>query len=56
MPIIRIQDLTEVVALGFYNGDYPKRIEINEVEVRYQVCRLGVYVWMGGEHSLNQII
>ena len=31
LPIIRIQDLTgNSYDLGYYNGDYPKKIEIND--------------------------
>ena len=58
MPIIRIQDLTgNAYDLGFYNGDYPKRIEINDGDVLISwSASLGVYVWNRGRALLNQHI
>ena len=57
-PIIRIQDLTgNAYDLGFYNGDYPKRIEINDGDVLISwSASLGVYVWNRGRALLNQHI
>lgn len=58
LPIIRIQDLTgSAYDLGFYNGDYPKRIEINDGDVLISwSASLGVYVWNRGRALLNQHI
>ena len=58
LPIIRIQDLTgNAYDLGFYNGDYPKRIEINDGDVLISwSASLGVYVWNRGRALLNQHI
>ena len=58
LPIIRIQDLTgSAYDLGFYDGDYPKRIEINDGDVLISwSASLGVYVWNGGRALLNQHI
>ena len=58
LPIIRIQDLTgNAYDLGFYNGDYPKRIEINDGDVLISwSASLGVYVWNRGRVLLNQHI
>ena len=43
--------------LGFYNGDYPKRIEINDGDVLISwSASLGVYVWNRGRALLNQHI
>ena len=58
MPIIRIQDLTgNVYDLGFYNGSYPARIEINDGDVLISwSASLGVYVWDRGKALLNQHI
>ena len=34
LPIIRIQDLTgNAYDVGFYDGDYPERIEINDGDI-----------------------
>ncbi len=58
LPIIRIQDLTgNAYALGFYNGEYPKKIEINDGDVLISwSASLGVYVWNRGKALLNQHI
>jgi len=58
LPIIRIQDLTgNSYDLGFYNGEYPKRIEINDGDVLISwSASLGVYVWNRGKALLNQHI
>ena len=58
LPIIRIQDLTgNAYDLGFYNGDYTKRIEINDGDVLISwSASLGVYVWNRGRALLNQHI
>ena len=58
LPIIRIQDLTgSAYDLGFYDGDYPKRIEINDGDVLISwSASLVVYVWNGGRALLNQHI
>ena len=58
LPIIRIQDLTgNVYDLGFYNGSYPARIEINDGDVLISwSASLGVYVWDRGKALLNQHI
>ncbi|MBO5638868.1 MAG: restriction endonuclease subunit S [Oscillospiraceae bacterium] len=58
LPIIRIQDLTgNAYDLGFYNGDYPKRIEINNGDVLISwSASLGVYLWDKGRALLNQHI
>ena len=58
LQIIRIQDLTgNSYDLGFYNGKYPKKIEINEGDVLISwSASLGVYVWNGGKALLNQHI
>lgn len=58
LPIIRIQDLTgNVYDPGFYKGEYPKRIEINEGDVLISwSASLGVYVWNRGKALLNQHI
>ena len=43
--------------LGFYNGKYPKKIEINDGDVLISwSASLGVYVWNGGKALLNQHI
>lgn len=56
LQIIRIQDLTgNSYDLGFYNGKYPKKIEINDGDVLISwSASLGVYVWNGGKALLNQ--
>jgi type I restriction enzyme S subunit len=58
LPIIRIQDLTgNGYDLGFYNGEYPKKIEINNGDVLISwSASLGVYVWERGKALLNQHI
>ena len=58
LPIIRIQDLTgNSYDKGFYNGEYPKRIEINDGDVLISwSASLGVYIWDGGKALLNQHI
>ena len=58
LPIIRIQDLTgNAYDLGFYDGDYPERIEINDGDVLISwSASLGVYVWNRGKALLNQHI
>ena len=58
LPIIRIQDLTgNTYDLGFYNGNYPERIEINDGDVLISwSASLGVYVWNRGKALLNQHI
>lgn len=58
LPIIRIQDLTgNVYDLGFYDGDYPEKIEINNGDVLISwSASLGVYIWNKGKALLNQHI
>ncbi len=58
LPIIRIQDLTgNAYDLGFYNGKYPDRIEINDGDVLISwSASLGVYIWDRGKALLNQHI
>lgn len=58
LPIIRIQDLTgNAYDLGFYDGEYPERIEINNGDVLISwSASLGVYVWNKGKALLNQHI
>lgn len=58
LQIIRIQDLTgNSYDLGFYNGKYPKKIEINDGDVLISwSASLGVYVWNGGKALLDQHI
>ena len=58
LPIIRIQDLTgNSYDLGFYDGEYPKKIEINDGDVLISwSASLGVYVWNRGKALLNQHI
>ena len=58
LPIIRIQDLTgNSYDLGFYNGEYPERIEINDGDVLISwSASLGVYIWNRGKALLNQHI
>ena len=58
LPIIRIQDLTgNAYDLGFYAGDYPERIEINNGDVLISwSASLGVYIWNRGKALLNQHI
>lgn len=58
LPIIRIQDLTgNAYDLGFYNGNYPERIEINNGDILISwSASLGVYIWNRGKALLNQHI
>ncbi len=58
LPIIRIQDLTgNSYDLGFYDGEYPERIEINDGDVLISwSASLGVYIWDRGKALLNQHI
>ena len=58
LPIIRIQDLTgNSYDLGFYDGKYPEKIEINDGDVLISwSASLGVYVWNRGKALLNQHI
>lgn len=58
LPIIRIQDLTgNSYDLGFYDGEYPEKIEINDGDVLISwSASLGVYVWDRGKALLNQHI
>lgn len=58
LPIIRIQDLTgNAYDLGFFDGDYPERIEINDGDVLISwSASLGVYIWNRGKALLNQHI
>jgi type I restriction enzyme S subunit len=58
LPIIRIQDLTgNSYDLGFFSGDYPKKVEINNGDVLISwSASLGVYIWSGGKALLNQHI
>ncbi|WP_349823973.1 restriction endonuclease subunit S [Catenibacterium sp. RTP21428st1_B8_RTP21428_210409] len=58
LPIIRIQDLTgNAYDLGYYNGDYPKKVELNDGDVLISwSASLGVYLWNHGKALLNQHI
>ena len=58
LPIIRIQDLTgNAYDLGYYNGDYPNKIELNDGDVLISwSASLGVYLWNRGKALLNQHI
>ena len=58
LPIIRIQDLTgNSYDVGFYNGEYPKKVEINNGDVLISwSASLGVYIWNRGKALLNQHI
>ena len=58
LPIIRIQDLTgHSYDLGFYDGIYPQKIEINDGDVLISwSASLGVYIWNRGKALLNQHI
>ena len=58
LPIIRIQDLTgNSYDLGFYDGDYSEKIEINDGDVLISwSASLGVYIWNRGKALLNQHI
>ncbi|MFR1254960.1 MAG: restriction endonuclease subunit S [Eubacterium sp.] len=58
LPIIRIQDLTgNSYDLGFYDGMYPQKIEINNGDILISwSASLGVYIWNRGKALLNQHI
>ena len=58
LPIIRIQDLTgNSYNLGFFDGEYPEKIEINNGDVLISwSASLGVYIWNRGKALLNQHI
>ncbi len=58
LPIIRIQDLTgNSYDLGYFDGNYPKKIEINNGDVLISwSASLGVYIWNRGKALLNQHI
>lgn len=58
LPIIRIQDLTgNAYDLGYFDGEYPKKVEINDGDVLISwSASLGVYVWNKGKAVLNQHI
>ncbi len=58
LPIIRIQDLTgNTYDLGFYDGDYQKKVEIDNGDVLISwSASLGVYEWNRGKALLNQHI
>lgn len=58
LPIIRIQNLTgNAYDIGFYDGDYPERIEINNGDVLISwSASLGIYIWDRGKALLNQHI
>ena len=58
IPIIRIQDLTgNAYDLGYYDGEYPEKIEINNGDVLISwSASLGVYIWNRGKALLNQHI
>ncbi len=58
LPIIRIQDLTgNSYDMGYYDGEYPEKIEINDGDVLISwSASLGVYIWNGGKALLNQHI
>ena len=58
LPIIRIQDLTgNSYDLGYYSGNYPKKIEINDGDILISwSASLGVYIWNKGKALLNQHI
>ena len=58
LPIIRIQDLTgNGYDIGYYDGDYPEKIEINDGDVLISwSASLGVYIWDRGKALLNQHI
>ena len=58
LPIIRIQDLTgSFDSPGFYDGDYPAKVEINNGDILISwSASLGVYIWNRGKALLNQHI
>ena len=58
LPIIRIQDLNgNSHDLGFFDGEYPKQVEINSGDILISWSgSLGVYKWNKGKALLNQHI
>ena len=58
LPIIRIQDLNGTsYHLNYYEGDYPKKIEINNGDILISwSASLGIYIWDRGKALLNQHI
>ena len=58
LPIIRIQDLTgNSYDLGYYGGNYPEKIEINDGDILISWSgSLGIYIWNRGKALLNQHI
>ncbi|MBM6855299.1 restriction endonuclease subunit S [Mediterraneibacter glycyrrhizinilyticus] len=58
LPIIRIQDLTgNSYDLGYYSGNYPEKIEINDGDILISWSgSLGIYIWNRGKALLNQHI
>lgn len=59
LPIIRIQNLTGSMKneVNYYDGKYPKKVEINNGDVLISwSASLGVYEWNGGKALLNQHI
>ena len=58
LPIIRIQDLTgNSYDLGYYDGNYPGKIEINDGDILISwSASLGIYIWNRGKALLNQHI
>ena len=58
LPIIRIQDLTgNSYDLGYYDGIYPEKIEINDGDILISWSgSLGIYIWNRGKALLNQHI
>ena len=58
LPIIRIQNLTGTnEAFNYYDGDYPKQVEVNDGDVLISwSASLGVYLWRQGKAILNQHI
>ena len=58
LPIIRIQDLNgNSHDLGFFDGEYPKQVEINVGDILISWSgSLGVYKWNKGKALLNQHI
>ena len=58
LPIIRIQDLNGTsYQLNYYEGDYPKKIEINNGDILISwSASLGIYIWDRGKALLNQHI
>ena len=58
LPIIRIQNLTGTnEAFNYYDGDYPKQVEVNNGDVLISwSASLGIYLWRQGKAILNQHI